>query len=152
MDIKNLHNLALGPVLAMGLLALGFGSAWLIASEPWLLDQGANEALLGTSFAELFSADINEHLPAYLMLAYRFFGWWINSIGLLILGYSIVTRMGTRLARQTILTLLFIILVGMTVIQQTYIPTSPFLVLTGGLWALWSLSLYGSIRLNKGPR
>ena len=112
MNQKHWHNLSWIPAFIIGLGAVGLGISWLSHPEPWILDQPPNEALLQTTFADLFTADINRHLPDYLRMIYRFFGWWVVSIGLLIMTFVKVTRMGTSLARNSILGILLIILIG----------------------------------------
>ena len=112
MNQKHWHNLSWIPAFIIGLGAVGLGISWLLHPEPWILDQPPNEALLQMTFADLFTADINRHLPDYLRVIYRFFGWWVVSIGLLIMTFVKVTRMGTSLARNSILGILFIILIG----------------------------------------
>ena len=112
MQKRTIHNLVWIPVFLIGLAALGLGLEWCFHPEPWLLDQRPNEALLQTSFNTLFSEEINVHLPAYLRVIYRFFGLWLTGIGLLIIAYVQVTRMGTSLARNILLGVMFIVLVG----------------------------------------
>ena len=125
------------------------GVGWLLSPEPWLWDQSANEILLKTSFEELFSVPINRAFPDYLNLSHTFFGWWIVSIGMLILSFTIVTRLGTSLAMVLNGFVLLIILIGLTIIEKMYIPTSPFLYLTWGAWILWVISVWAGIQLQK---
>jgi hypothetical protein len=80
---------------------------------------------------------------------YRFFGWWLVSIGLLISTYVFITKMGTPLARNGLHVILFIILVGMYCIEFTFIPTTPFLWLTHGISLLLVMSVFGSIKLKR---
>lgn len=149
MNPKRLHNFTLIPVFILGLTFLTIGFGWLLSPEPWLLDQTANEALLNVSFAELFSKPINRSLPDYLSLAYRFFGWWVISIGMLILAYAIVTRMGTSMARGFIHFVLLVMLIGLTIIEIMFIPLSPFLYFTWGAWSLWLISFYSGFQIQK---
>ncbi|MBC8346510.1 MAG: hypothetical protein ISR89_07320 [Candidatus Marinimicrobia bacterium] len=144
-----LHNITFVTVIILGFITFFVGLGWLVSPEPWLLDQAANETLLNVSFDKLFSESININLPLYLTLSYRFFGWWILSVGLLITAYAIVTRMGTTVARFTIYFVLFIIFCGMTLIEKTFIPTSPFLYLTLGAWILWFIGIWSGIQLKK---
>ena len=149
MDPKRLHNLTVLPIFIIGISSLILGVSWLLSSEPWLWDQSANEILLKISFEELFSAPINRGLPDYLNLSYTFFGWWIISIGMLILAFTVVTRLATSLSRVLISFVLLIILIGLTIIEKMYIPTSPFLYLTWGAWILWGISAWAGIQLQK---
>lgn len=149
MSAKKLHNIAWVPIALIGLGSVGLGLAWFLSPEPWILDKTANEDLLQTSFQKLFSAPINQHLPDYLTLSYRFFGWWVFSIGLLVLAYTFVTRLGTRLSRNVIHTILFLILAGILRIELTFIPRSPFVILSAGLWILWAVSVWASVQLRR---
>ena len=46
------------------------GIRWMVSDEPWMLDQLPNEALLQTSFSNLFASHINTYLPEYLRVIY----------------------------------------------------------------------------------
>jgi hypothetical protein len=149
MQQKTLHNITFIPVIILGFLIFFMGLRWLVSPEPWMLDQAANETLLNVSFDRLFSESINYNLPRYLILSYRFFGWWIISVGLLIMAYAVVTRLGTSMARYILHVVLFIVFGGVTLIEITFIPTSPFLYLTWGAWILWFISVWSGIQLQK---
>ncbi len=148
MKPTTLHNLTWIPPFLIGFLAVVMGSAWVLSDSPWLLDQQANEAILRVSFQTLFHAGVNDHLPDYLRLAYRMFGWWIISVGLLVMGYVHVTRMGTVLARNTLHIILTIMLIGLYRIEYTYIPGSPFVWVTHGLMLMLALSIIASAKLK----
>ena len=148
MKEKTIHNLTWIPLFLIGLGAVGLGLGWLIHPQPWMLDQPPNEALLQTSFQNLFAADINAHLPDYLLVIYRFFGWWVLSIGLLIMIYVQVTRMGTALARNSILGVLLVILIGVAYMVFNFIPLSPFKNVLYLQSAMWLTSAYYSIQLK----
>ena len=130
MDQKNIHNFKWIPLFLIGLGAFGLGLRWLIHPEPWILDQPPNEALLQTSFHTLFADDINAHLPDYLLVIYRFLGWFLISVGLLTITYIQVTKMGTALARNAILGVLLIILIGIAYMVFNFIPLSTYLIHT----------------------
>ena len=149
MNQKHWHNLSWIPAFIIGLGAVGLGISWLSHPEPWILDQPPNEALLQTTFADLFTADINRHLPDYLRMIYRFFGWWVVSIGLLIMTFVKVTRMGTSLARNSILGILLIILIGIYYMVFNLIPTSQFKIAMHILAVLWFISAFASGRLEE---
>ncbi len=149
MNPKFLHNLSFSLIFFLGFSGLALGLGWLISPEPWLLNQSANEKLLGNSFSEILSAPINQNLNLYLTMLYRFLGWWMISIGVLVISYIIVTRMGTEMSRGFIHSVLFILLVGTTVIEKIFISSSPFLVLTILLWLVWFVSLWSGIQLKK---
>ena len=126
---KTLHNYTMMTFFIIGFSAFFAGFAWILAPEPWLLDEYANTILLDESYENLFAADINRNLPDYLTLLYRFFGWWVSLIGLLTIGYTYVTRLGTHISRITIQVAYFIGLTGIGIILYTFIPTTPFVYL-----------------------
>jgi len=148
MNQKTYHNLAWIPLFLFGLGAVGLGVNWLMHPEPWLLDQPPNEALLNMSFGQLFEAEVNTNLPDYLRVIYRFFGWWVLSIGILTITFVQVTRMGTALARQSILGVLVIILIGASYMVYSFIPLSPFKTVLYIQWVLVFISFYGSKNLK----
>lgn len=149
MTFKTLHNLTWIPLVLLALGAISLGLGWFLVPEPWLLDRMANETLLQTTFTQLFSAEINRYLPEYLLLSYRFFGWWVFSIGLLLLAYTLVTRLGSPLSRNIIHGVLFILLSGIVYIVQRFIPDSPFVWAIGGVWIFLALSVWASFKLKK---
>ena len=148
MDQKKIHNFTWVPLFLIGLGAVGLGLSWLIHPEPWMLDQPPNEALLQTSFQNLFAANINIHLPEYLLVIYRFFGWCVLSIGLLIMTYVQITRMGTALARNAILGVLLFILIGVAYMVFNFIPLSPFKIVLYMQSVMWLTSAYFSTKLD----
>ena len=82
-------------------------------------------------------------------MIYRFFGWWVVSIGLLLLTYVYVTRIGTRLARNAIHTMITIVLSGVYLMIFRFIPTTPFLYGIYSMTALLLLSLWASKQINQ---
>ncbi len=149
MNAKSLHNLTTIPFLMMGLCAFFLGLGWIFSSEPWMLDKAANTILLDESYENLFSKTINRNLPKYLTLLYRFFGLWVSSLGLLLLSYTIVTRLGSGMARGLLHSTFFITLVGISLIEYVFIPSSPFVYLTIVLWLLWAISVWAGLQLKK---
>ncbi|MCH7732144.1 MAG: hypothetical protein IIB44_06455 [Candidatus Marinimicrobia bacterium] len=149
MNQKTLHNLSWIPVFLIGLIAVIMGLLWLIIDEPWLLDRAANEATLGTTFNELFSAQVNQNLPDYLTTIYRFFGLWVLGIGLFICTYVLITFMGTPKARNSLLTVLGLFLTILFYLAQTRIPISPFIYLIYGFILLYIVSFWASIQMNR---
>ena len=149
MNQKTIHNFIWAPIFLIGLVSLAFGFVWVIHPEPWLLDQPANEALLQTSFNELFSEDANKFLPSYLIVIYRFFGLWLITIGLLVLSYVKITKLGTKQARLSIHSTLFLTLISMYYLIFKYLPTSP-LIPTLYIFTLFlGLSIYFSSRITS---
>ena len=146
---KTLHNYTMMPFFIIGSSAFAAGFLWLLSPHPWLFDEPANILLLDETYEDLFSHDINRNLPEYLTLLYRFFGWWVSLIGLLTIGYTYVTRLGTQISRLIIQSTYFIGLIGISVILYIFIPSSPFVYLNLFLWLMWFISVYSGIKLNQ---
>jgi len=146
---KTLHNYTMMPFFIIGFSAFAAGFLWLLSPHPWLFDEPANILLLDETYEDLFSHDINRNLPAYLKLLYRFFGWWVSLIGLLTIGYTYITRLGTQISRLIIQSTYFIGLIGISVILYIFIPSSPFVYLNLFLWLMWFISVYSGIKLNQ---
>tara|TARA_B100000427_G_scaffold81099_1_gene66292 strand:- start:1557 stop:2006 length:450 start_codon:yes stop_codon:yes gene_type:complete len=127
MDKRFAHNLTWIPIFLIGVLAISLGLVWCVHDEPWLLDKSPNEVLLQTSFDILFLEKTNIGLPSYLTVIYRFFGLWLVTIGLLIIVYAYVTRLGTKISRNTIFIILFGTLIGIYYLVFTYLPSSPLI-------------------------
>ena len=146
---KTLHNYTMMPFFIIGFSAFAAGFLWLLSPQPRLFDEHANILLLDETYENLFSQDINRNLPAYLTLLYRFFGWWVSLIGLLTIGYTYVTRLGTQISRLIIQSTYFIGLIGIGVILYIFIPSSPFVYLNLFLWLMCFISVYSGIKLNQ---
>ena len=149
MDKGLVHNLVWIPMMIIGFIAIGMGLVWILHKEPWLLDKVPNEILLKKSFKELLSAEINYYLPSYLTLVYKFFGLWLTSLGLLIVNYVYITRMGTKESRFSIYLVFLIILMGIYYLVFSFIPTSPFLSVLYILTMLYLISLIFSFKLEE---
>ena len=149
MNQKTIHNFIWAPISLIGVVSLAFGSIWILHPEPWLLDQPANEALLQTSFNELFSYDANKFLPSYLIVIYRFFGLWLITIGLLVLSLVKITRLGTKQARFLIHSTLFLTLLSMYYLIFKYLPTSPLIPTLYVFTLFLGLSIYFSSRITS---
>ena len=149
MNQKTIHNFIWTPIFLIGVASLAFGFTWILHPEPWLLDQPANEALLQISFNELFLDDANKFLPSYLMVIYRFFGLWLITIGLLVLSYVKITKLGTNQARLSIYSTLFLTLVSMYYLIFKYLPTSPLIPTLYIFTLLLGLSIYFSSRITS---
>ena len=118
------HNLTWIPVFLIGILTISLGAVWCIHEQPWLLDKSPNEVLLQTSFDVLLSEKINIGLPSYLTIVYRFLGLYMLTIGSLIIGYVYVTRLGTKIARNSIFAILSATLIAIYYLVFTYLPSS----------------------------
>ena len=149
MNQKIIHNFTWAPIFLIGVVSLAFGFIWILHPEPWLLDQPANEALLQTSFNELFLDDANKFLPSYLIVIYRFFGLWLITIGLLVLSYVNITKMGTNQARLSIYSTLLLTLISMYYLIFKYLPTSPLLPTLYIFTLFLGLSIYFSSRMTS---
>ena len=149
MNQKTIHNFIWAPIFLIGIVSLAFGFIWILHPEPWLLDQPANEALLQTSFNELFSEDVNKFLPSYLIVTYRFLGLWLITIGLLVLSYVKITKLGTKQGRYPIYLTLLITIISMYYLVFKYLPTSPLIPTLYIFTLLLGLSIYFSSRITS---
>ena len=68
-SIKNIRY----PLILISISLCISGLRWLISSEPWMLDQIANEERLQMTFIDLFLIDGNYSLSAYLT---QFIDFW----------------------------------------------------------------------------
>ena len=144
-----IHNLVWVPIFLIGLTALFFGLIWFWHPEPWLIDQLPNEELLQTTFEKLFSLKNNHYLPSYLKVIYRFFGLWLIAVGLLILTFVKVTRLGTKQARIPIYSILLFTLVILYYLMFTYLKTSPLFPVLYIFTFLLGLSIYASTLIRE---
>tara|TARA_A100001015_G_C14458036_1_gene506815 strand:+ start:87 stop:536 length:450 start_codon:yes stop_codon:yes gene_type:complete len=128
MNRRTAHNLTWGPVFIIGIVSSLLGAFWCIHEKPWLLDQSPNEVLLQTSFNILFSEKLNNGLPLYLTTIYRFLGLCMLTIGLLLSNYVYVTRLGSKISRNSIFLILVTTLLGTYYLVFKYIPSSPLIL------------------------
>ena len=142
------HNFIWFPIFLIGLVTLALGLIWVFHPEPWLLDKAPNEALIQTTFKNLFSLEINKYLPSYLKVIYQFLGLWLITIGLLILAYVKVTRMPTTQARNAMYFIMLITLFGIFYLVFTFLPTSPLIPMLYLLGLLLICSLGFSTQLD----
>ena len=142
------HNFIWFPIFLIGLVTLALGLIWVFHPEPWLLDKAPNEALIQTTFKNLFSLEINKYLPSYLKVIYQFLGLWLITIGLLILAYVKVTRLATAQARNAMYFIMLITLFGIFYLVFTFLPTSPLIPILYILGLLLICSLGFSTQLD----
>ena len=128
MNRRVAHNFTWGPLFIIGIVANILGVVLILHKEPWLLNQMPNEVLLQTSFSILFSEKVNIGLPLFLTAIYRFFGLWLLTIGSIIICYVYVTRLGTKVARNSLYFILSVILIAIYYLIFSYLP-SPSLLL-----------------------
>ena len=149
MNQQTTHNFTWAPIFLIGVVALAFGFIWAFHPEPWLLDKPPNEALLQTTFKNLFSHKVNKFLPSYLIVIYRFLGLWLITIGLLVLSYVKVTKLGTKQARFLIHSTLFLTLISMYYLTFKHLPSSPLTPVLYVFSFLLGLSIYFSSRIAE---
>ena len=144
MDKRIAHNFTWGPLLVIGIILNILGVVLCIHKEPWLLNQIPNEALLQTSFSILFSEKINNGLPHFLTTIYRLFGLWLLTTGSIIICYVYVTRLGTKIARNSLFAILSITLVAIYYIVFSYLPSFTLLSILHFLALCLVLSIFCS--------
>ena len=110
------------PFFVIGIVMIFLGARWMIVSEPWMLDQVANEDRLGMTFDKLFNDDINKTLPSYLKQIYRFFGLWVMIIGLFIISFSRVSLVKEKTIRKSMLICIGLMIMLGTIMGYMWIP------------------------------
>ena len=135
------------PLCFIGLVMIICGIRWLIHPEPWMLDEVANVERLGMTFNDLFEQEINSTLPDYLRQIYRFFGFWVLTIGLLISSLS-QNILKNNIGPQLLSIVGFMMFFGMY-LGYTFIPSSHFIQLMWGLLICYIISLYSYIKLKE---
>ena len=143
------HNFVFIPIILIGALSFLLGLTWFFHPEPWILDRHPNEALIKTSFTVLFNHSINEYLPEYLKVIYKFLGLWLITIGGLIFSYLYITRLGTQASRNYIYVVLLTTLLGVYYLIFNFLPTSPLKPILYILTLLFLCSFCFSIFLNE---
>ena len=76
------------PLILISISLCISGLRWLVSSEPWMLDQVANEERLQMTFIDLFLIDGNYSLSAYLTQIYRFLGLYVLGIGFSLVSFT----------------------------------------------------------------
>ena len=135
------------PLILISITLCISGIRWLMSSEPWILDQVANEERLQMTFDDLFIIDGNSTLSAYLTQIYRFLGLYVLGIGFLLLSFTPNKFLEIYIFRKQFLTVLGILLVSNLVLAYIWIPSSYFIYLMWGAILLYCFSLYNHIRL-----
>ena len=135
------------PLILISITLCISGIRWLMSSEPWILDQVANEERLQMTFDDLFIIDGNSTLSAYLTQIYRFLGLYVLGIGFLLLSFTPNKFLEIYIVRKQFLTVLGILLVSNLVLAYIWIPSSYFIYLMWGAIVLYCFSLYNHIRL-----
>jgi hypothetical protein len=135
------------PLILISITLCISGIRWLVSSEPWILDQVANEERLQMTFDDLFIIDGNSTLSAYLTQIYRFLGLYVLGIGFLLLSFTPNKFLEIYIFRKQFLTVLGILLVSNLILAYIWIPSSHFIYLMWGAIVLYCFSLYNHIRL-----
>ena len=120
------------PLIIISITLCISGIRWLLSSEPWMLDQVANEERLQMTFEDLFTIGGNSTLSAYLIQIYRFLGLYVLGIGFLLLSLTPKKFMEIYIVRQRILIVLSILLVSNLIVGYVWIPSSHFIYV---MWA-----------------
>lgn len=134
------------PLIVISITLCISGIRWLISSEPWMLDQVANEERLQMTFENLFIIDGNSTLSAYLMQIYRFLGLYVLGIGFLLLSFTPKKFMEIHMVRERVLIVLSILLVSNLIIGYVWIPSSHFIYVMWGAIMLCVFSIYHHIK------
>ena len=144
-SIKNIRY----PLILISISLCFSGLRWLVSSEPWMLDQVANEERLQMTFVDLFLIDGNYSLSAYLTQIYRFLGLYVLGIGFSLLSFSSNKFLKIDSFRQRFLIVLGVLLFSNLVLAYMWIPSSHFIYVMWGAIALFCLSLYNHIKISN---
>ena len=136
------------PLILISITLCISGIRWLVSSEPWILDQVANEERLQMTFDDLFIIDGNSTLSAYMTQIYRFLGLYVLGIGFLLLSFTPNKFLEIYIVRKQFLTVLGVLLVSNLVLAYIWIPSSHFIYLMWGSIVLYCFSLYNHIKYN----
>ena len=141
MKIKSIKYIKY-PVILICLTICISGVRWLVSSEPWMLDQLANEERLKMSFTELFLIEGNSTLAEYLTQIYRFLGLYVLGTGLtFLLLMSDDFFKNTKFIKR-LLIILGILLFSNLILAYVWIPASHFIFLMWGAILLYFFSIY----------
>lgn len=141
MKIKSIKHIKY-PVILICLTICISGVRWLVSSEPWMLDQLANEERLKMSFTELFLIEGNSTLAEYLTQIYRFLGLYVLGTGLtFLLLMSDDFFKNTKFIKR-LLIILGILLFSNLILAYVWIPASHFIFLMWGAILLYFFSIY----------
>lgn len=143
---KNSINYIKYPLILISIALCISGIRWLISSEPWILDQIANEERLQITFIDLFLIDGNSTLSAYLTQIYRFLGLYVLGIGFILLSFTSNKFLEISSFRQRFLTVLGILLISNLALAYVWIPSSHFIYIMWGAIGLYAFSLYKHLK------
>ena len=137
------------PLILISISLCISGLRWLVSSEPWMLDQVANEERLQMTFIDLFLIDGNYSLSAYLIQIYRFLGLYVLGIGFSLVSFTSNKFLIIDSFRQRFLIVLGVLLVSNLVLAYVWIPSSHFIYVMWGAIALFCFSLYNHLNIKK---
>ena len=137
------------PLCCIGVMMIVLGIRWLIHPEPWMLDEVANVERLGMTFEQLFEPAINATLPGYLQQIYRFFGFWVFIIGLMILCFSLPSTIINQSIGNKMISIVGLMMSFGMYLGYALIPSSHFITLMWFLIGLYFISLYSHIKIHK---
>ena len=135
------------PIILISIILCVSGIRWLLSSEPWMLDQVANEERLHMTFVDLFLIEGNSTLAEYLTQIYRFLGLYVLGLGFLLLAFTPNKFLEIYIVRQRLLIMLGILLVSNLVLAYVWIPSSHFIYVMWGTIILYGFSLYNHSKL-----
>ena len=134
------------PLVLISLALCISGIRWLISSEPWMLDQIANEERLQMTFKDLFLEQENTTLSAYLTQIYRFLGLYVLGIGFILFSFTSNKFLEIYTFRKRFLTVLGILLFSNLVLAYFWIPSSHFIYVMWAAIGLYCLGLYNHLK------
>jgi len=144
---KKINRLIILPTIIISLVICVSGLRWMINTEPWMLDQVANEERLAMTFNELFLIEGNETLGGYLKQIYRFLGLYVFGTGFVFLLFSSDKLTNSKSFRNRYLSALGLLLFSNILLAYYWIPSSHFIYIMWGAILLFIISLYNHIRL-----
>lgn len=134
------------PLVLISLALCISGIRWLISSEPWMLDQIANEERLQMTFKDLFLEQENTTLSAYLTQIYRFLGLYVLGIGFILFSFTSNKFLEIYTFRKRFLTVLGILLFSNLTLAYFWIPSSHFIYVMWVAIGLYCLGLYNHLK------
>lgn len=130
------------PIILISVALCISGIRWMISSEPWMLDQVANEERLKMSFIELFLIEGNSNLSLYLTQIYRFLGLYVLGTGMIFLSFTSTKFFQIPLFRKRLLFVLGVLLFSNLILAYFWIPSSHFIYVIWIAICLYLFSCY----------
>lgn len=130
------------PIILISVALCISGIRWMISSEPWMLDQVANEERLKMSFIELFLIEGNSNLSLYLTQIYRFLGLYVLGTGMIFLSFTSTKFFQIPSFRKRLLFVLGVLLFSNLILAYFWIPSSHFIYVMWIAICLYLFSCY----------